>query len=126
MEELSTVAIHLPDTVVSLLHGAFSWCQILRVVVAPGCKHFGAKVFEECRSLNHLCFTLRDALLQVARNFEQYASKEKAKHGEGHLPDPMPLTNVSNSISPNGSDFCRPMPMIYGEKTFYLDVRLGL
>ena len=65
-----------------------------------------------------LCFVLRDVLLQVARNFEQCASKEKVKHGEGHMPDPMPLTNVSNSISPNGSDFCRPMPMIYGEKTF--------
>ena len=35
-------------------------------------------------------------LLQVARNFEQYANKEKAKHGEGHMPDPTPLTNVSN------------------------------
>ena len=38
----------------SLLHGAFSWCQILRVVVAPGCKHFGTKVFEECRSLTRV------------------------------------------------------------------------
>ena len=46
--------VHLPDTVVSLLHGAFSWCQILRVVVAPGCKHFGTKVFEECRSLTRV------------------------------------------------------------------------
>ena len=53
--------------------------------------------------LHHPCFTLRDALLQVARNFEQFASKKKVKHGEGHMPDPMPLTNVSNSISPNGS-----------------------
>jgi len=61
---------------------------------------------------------LRDVLLQVARNFEQYANKGKAKHGEGHMPDPTPLTNVSNSISPHGSDFCRQMPMIYGEKTF--------
>ena len=46
--------VHLPDTVVSLLHGAFSWCQILRVVFAPGCKHFGTKVFEECRSLTRV------------------------------------------------------------------------
>ena len=46
--------VHLPDTVVSLLHGAFSWCQILRVVVAPGCKHSGTKVFEECRSLTRV------------------------------------------------------------------------
>ena len=27
-------------------------------------------------------------------------------------------TNVSNTISLNGSEFCRPMPMIGGEKTF--------
>ena len=32
--------VHLPDTVVSLLHGVFSWCQSLRAVVAPGCKYF--------------------------------------------------------------------------------------
>ena len=38
--------VHLPDTVVSLLHGAFSWRQIPRVVFAPGCKHFGIKVSE--------------------------------------------------------------------------------
>ena len=35
----------------------------------------------------HSCFTWRHALLQVARNFEQYANKEKAKHGEGHALD---------------------------------------
>ena len=52
--------------------------------------------------------------LQVVRNFERYANKDKAKHGEGH----MPLTNVSNSTSPNGTEFCRPMSVIYGEKTF--------
>ena len=46
--------VHLPDTVVSLLRGAFSWCQIPRVVVAPGCKHFGAAVFEECRSFSRV------------------------------------------------------------------------
>ena len=42
--------VHLPDTVVSLLQGAFSRCRALRVVIAPGCQHFGAKVFEECCS----------------------------------------------------------------------------
>ena len=51
--------------------------------------------------LYHPCFSWRDALLQVARNFEQYASKEKVKHGEGPMSDPMPLTNVSNWINPN-------------------------
>ena len=42
--------VHLPDTVVSLLHGAFSRCQVLRTVTAPGCKYFGTKLFEECCS----------------------------------------------------------------------------
>ena len=46
--------VHLPDTVVSLLQDAFSRYQVLRVVVAPGCKYFGAKVFEECCSLTQV------------------------------------------------------------------------
>ena len=49
--------VHLPETVVSLLHGAFSGCQVLRVVTAPGCKHFGTKVFEECCSLTQIGVT---------------------------------------------------------------------
>ena len=68
--------------------------------------------------LHHPCFTLRDMLLQVVRNSEQHSNKEKVQHGEGHMPSPMLLTNVSNSISPHGSEFCRQMQMIYGEKTF--------
>ena len=51
------VEVHLPETVVSLLHGAFSRCQVLRVVTAPGCKYFGAKVFEECCSLTQIGVT---------------------------------------------------------------------
>ena len=42
--------VHLPDTVVGLLHGAFSKCQVLRAAVAPSCKYFGTKVFEEASS----------------------------------------------------------------------------
>ena len=49
--------VHLPETVVSLLHGAFSRCQVLRVVTAPGCQHFGTKVFEECCSLTQIGVT---------------------------------------------------------------------
>ena len=49
--------VHLPDTVVSLLHGAFSRCRVLRVVIAPGCQHVGAKVFEECCSLTQIGVT---------------------------------------------------------------------
>ena len=37
--------VHLPDTVVSLKHGAFRRCHALRAVTAPGCKQFGIKVF---------------------------------------------------------------------------------
>ena len=36
------------------MHGAFSRCQVLRAVTAPGCKHFGAEVFEECCSLTQI------------------------------------------------------------------------
>ena len=43
-------AVHLPETVVSLLHGALSRCQVPRVVTVPDCKHFGTQVFEECCS----------------------------------------------------------------------------
>ena len=46
--------VHLPDTVVSLRHGAFRRCYVLRAVTAPGCKHFGIKVFEECCALNQI------------------------------------------------------------------------
>ena len=47
------------------------------------------------------------------RTFEEDTNKEKAKHGEGH----MLLTNVGDSTSPNSTEFCRPMPVFYGEMT---------
>ena len=49
--------VQLPETVVSLLHGAFRCCRALRVVLAPGCQHFGPKVFEECCSLTQIGVT---------------------------------------------------------------------
>ena len=49
--------VHLPDTVVSLLHGAFRCCRALRVIIAPGCQHFGPEVFEECCSLTQIGVT---------------------------------------------------------------------
>ena len=42
---LQLQVIQLPDTAVSLLHGAFRCCRALRVVIAPGCQHFGLEVF---------------------------------------------------------------------------------
>ena len=46
--------VHLPDTVISLRHGAFRRCQALRTVTAPGCKQFGIKVFEARCSLTQI------------------------------------------------------------------------
>ena len=39
--------VHPLDTVVSLLHGAFSRCRALRVVIAPGCQHLCGRELEE-------------------------------------------------------------------------------
>ena len=46
--------VHLPDTVVSLRHGAFRRCPVLRTVIAPGCTQFGIQVFEACCSLTQI------------------------------------------------------------------------
>ena len=46
--------VHLPDTVVSLRHGAFRRCPVLRTVIAPGSTQFGIKVFEACCSLTQI------------------------------------------------------------------------
>ena len=35
-------------------HGVFRKCYLLRAVMAPGCRHFGIKVFEACCSLTQL------------------------------------------------------------------------
>ena len=49
--------VELPETVVSLLHGAFRCCRALRAAIAPGCQHFGPKAFEECCSLTQMGVT---------------------------------------------------------------------
>ena len=62
--------VHLPDTVVSLRHGAFCRCYVLREVTACGCRHFGIKVFEQCRSLTQIGITLHsDNLLAPQAQF---------------------------------------------------------
>ena len=43
--------VQLPSTVVCLQDGAFCRNCVLHTVIAPGCKHFGLWVFEECYSL---------------------------------------------------------------------------
>ena len=42
---------HLDSTVISLQTRVFSRCYALRRVLAPGCRKFGAQVFEECVAL---------------------------------------------------------------------------
>ena len=43
--------VHLDHTVRSLQARVFSRCYALRRVLAPGCREFGAQVFEECVAL---------------------------------------------------------------------------
>ena len=43
--------VHLDSTVIRLQTRVFCRCYALRRVLAPGCKEFGAQVFEECCSL---------------------------------------------------------------------------
>ena len=43
--------VHLDSTVLSLQTRVFSRCYALRRVLAPGCREFGAQVFEECVAL---------------------------------------------------------------------------
>ena len=66
--------VHLPDTVVSLRRGAFCRCYVLREVTAPGCRHFGTKVFEQCRSLTQIGTTLHsDELLAPQAQLRSWA-----------------------------------------------------
>ena len=86
--------VHLPDTVVSLLHGAFSRCRVLRVVTAPGCQHFGTKVFEECCSLTQIGVTQCPAQLRP-RVFQgctalQHLDLGKSGRGPTHLNRSLP------------------------------------
>ena len=43
--------VKLPSSVVSLAEGTFMGCYVLRKVAAPGCVHYGQRVFAECCSL---------------------------------------------------------------------------
>ena len=62
---LQLQVVPLPSTVVILQNGVFRRCHALRTVLAPGCKQFGIKVFEECCSLLQLG-TTSDSTNQLA------------------------------------------------------------
>ena len=61
--------VHLDSTVISLQTQAFHRCYALRKVIAPGCKQFGAQVFEECCALLQIG-TTHDATNQLAPQAE--------------------------------------------------------
>ena len=61
--------VHLDSTVTSLQTQVFHRCYALRRVIAPGCKQFGAQVFEECCALLQIG-TTRDAINQLAPQAE--------------------------------------------------------
>ena len=46
--------VKLPPSVISLAEGAFQGCYVLREVAAPGCVHYGPRVFAECCSLGRV------------------------------------------------------------------------
>ena len=61
--------VHLDSTVISLQTQAFHRCYALRKIIAPGCKQFGAQVFEECCALLQIG-TTHDATNQLAPQAE--------------------------------------------------------
>ena len=46
--------VKLPLSVISLAERAFQGCYVLREVAAPGCVHYGPRVFAECCSLGRV------------------------------------------------------------------------
>ena len=46
--------VKLTPSVISLAEGAFQGCYVLREVAAPGCVHYGPRVFAECCSLGRV------------------------------------------------------------------------
>ena len=74
--------VHLPDTVVSLRHGAFRRCYVLRAVTGPGCKQFGVKVFEACCSLTQIGTTQHPDNLLAPQ--AQHLNMDKAEYDPAH------------------------------------------
>ena len=75
--------VHLDSTVISLQTRVFCRCYALRKVLAPGCKQFGAQVFEECCSLMQIGIG-NDATNQLAPQAELMV-RAFEKHGNHGL-----------------------------------------
>ena len=88
--------VHLDDTVHSLQMRVFSRCYALRRVLAPGCREFGAQVFEECVALLQVGMN-NDSVNQLAPQAElgprafykctalRHISLELSEHGPTKL-----------------------------------------
>ena len=89
--------VHLSSTVICLQNRVFRRCYALRTVLAPGCKQFGIKVFEECCSLLRIG-TNRETTNQLApqaqlmpRAFEKCTALRRLNLGQTEY-DPANLT----------------------------------
>ena len=96
-QQLQTVDLSQTD-VIEILGSTFAHCSHSKPSLSRNFESLGKKPVPRCKksASRHPCFTLRGVLLQVARNFEQFVKKEKARHGEVHMPGSMPLKNASN------------------------------
>ena len=68
--------VKLPTSVVSLAEGTFMGCYVLRQVAAPGCVHYGQRVFAECCSLGSVgvkCETEDSSVLAPGAQLGRYA-----------------------------------------------------
>ena len=68
--------VKLPTSVVSLAEGTFMGCYVLRQVAAPGCVHYGQRVFAECCSLGSVgvkCETEDSSVLAPGTQLGRYA-----------------------------------------------------
>ena len=68
--------VKLPISVVSLAEGTFRGCYVLRQVAAPGCVHYGQRVFAECCSLGSVgvkCDSEDSSVLAPGAQLGRYA-----------------------------------------------------
>ena len=128
--------VQLPSTVACLQDGVFRRSYVLRTVLAPGCKHFGMCVFEECCSLAQIG-TQGDVANQLApqaqfrpRAFEKCSalrqiSLEKAEYDPTNLTRCLPeccfleagivslrLPPDFNWIGPAACELCKRLQLV--------------
>ena len=124
--------VKLPSSVVSLAEGTFMGCYVLRKVAAPGCVHFGQRVFAECCSLgsvgvNHetednsvlapgaqlgryafeSCLTLATITFDMDRTNKPRALPEGAFCGAGI--EQLCLPNDFHNIGPRACENCKSL-----------------